>query len=129
MIEHTLDSSSGILHLRPKAALEKMDFEQLAQVVDPYITGKGDLAGLIIETPGFPGWSSFGAMAAHLRFVRDHHRHIKKIALVTDSALGNVAEHLVSHFVSAEIKQFPASSLDAARRWILDQPGLAQAAM
>src|SRR5438045_1005994 len=100
MIEHTLDTASGILHLRPKAALGKADFEQLTQTVDPYITGKGDLAGLIIETPGFPGWSSFGALAAHLRFVRDHHRHVKKIALVTDSALGNVAEHLVAHFVS-----------------------------
>jgi|GEM_PF-2264695 len=36
------------------------------------------------------------------------------------SALGNVAEHLVSHFVYAEIKQFPVTSLDAARQWILD---------
>lgn len=122
MIEHTLDTANAILHLRPKSALEQADFEQLARAVDPYIAGTGDLAGLIIEAPHFPGWSSFGAMAAHLRFVRDHHRHIKKIALVTDSALGNIAEHLVSHFVSAEIKQFPASGLDAARQWIMGRP-------
>ena len=54
-----------------------------------------------------------------MRFVRDHHKHIKKIAVVTDSALGNLAENLVSHFVSAEIKQFPASAHDSARKWIL----------
>src|SRR5436190_19463260 len=111
MIEHTLDTASGILHLRPKAALEKADFEQLAQTVDPYITGKGNLAGLIIETPGFPGWSSFGALIEHMRFVKNHHRQVKKIALVTDSALGSIAEHLVTHFVAAEIKQFPASAV------------------
>ena len=120
MIEHTLDTTNAILHIQPKSSLEQADFEQLAKTVDPYIAGTGDLAGLIVETPGFPGWSSFGAMAAHLRFVKDHHKRIRKIALVTDSALGNIAEHLVAHFVSAEIKQFPASAVDAARQWILN---------
>ena len=120
MIQHTLDATHAILHIQPKSSLEKEDFEKLAAAVDPFIDQSGDLAGLIVETPGFPGWSSFGALVAHLRFVRDHHKHIKKIALVTDSALGNIAENLVAHFVSAEIKQFPASALDSAREWILE---------
>ncbi len=122
MIDYNLDSSTGILHLQPRSALEQADFERLAKEVDPFIAEKGDLAGLIVETPEFPGWSSFGAFAAHLRFVKDHHRHVRKIALVTDSPLGDVAEHLVSHFVSAEIRQFPASDLESARNWILNRP-------
>ena len=68
MIEHTLDATNAILHIRPKSSLEQADFEQLAKAVDPFIAGTGDLAGLIIETPAFPGWSSFGAFAAHMRF-------------------------------------------------------------
>jgi hypothetical protein len=122
MIEHHLDTTNAILHLQPKSSLEQSDFEQLAKAVDPFIAGTGDLAGLIIETPAFPGWSSFGAFAAHMRFVKDHHRHIKKIALVTDSALGNIAEHLASHFVSAEIKQFPVTAVESAKQWILQKP-------
>jgi hypothetical protein len=35
----------------------------------------------------FPGWESLGAMVAHLKFVRDHHRNIGRIAAVTDSEL------------------------------------------
>jgi hypothetical protein len=46
----------------------------------------------LVEAAAFPGWDSFGAMAAHFRFVRDHHKHLKKIAVVTDSAMGNLAE-------------------------------------
>ena len=41
-----------------------------------------------------------------------------KVALVTDSALGDVAERLASHFVAAEIKHFPAGQAEAAKRWI-----------
>ena len=119
MIEHSLDTANSILYLRPKSALEQGDFVKLAKTVDPYILETGDLAGLIIETPTFPGWESLGAMAAHFRFVRDHHKHIKKIGLVTDSAMGNVAEHLASHFVSAEIRHFHAGELEAAKQWVM----------
>jgi SpoIIAA-like len=119
MIEHHLDAEHSVLHVRPKASLEKSDFAQLAKTVDSYIEKTGHLAGLIIDAPAFPGWDSLGAMAAHFRFVRDHHKHIKKVALVTDSALGNVAEALASHFVSAEIRHFPAGQLDAAKKWIM----------
>ena len=54
----------------------------------------------------------------HFRFVRDHHRRIKKVAIVTDADLGNLAEALASHFVSAEIRHFPAGQGEAARQWI-----------
>ena len=119
MIDYDLDKDRAILHVRPRDSLEKADFEKLAAAVDPFIAGSGDLAGLIVEASGFPGWASFGSMVAHMRFVRDHHRHIKRIAAVTDSAMGDLAEHLVSHFVSAEIRQFPSTDLEAARQWIL----------
>lgn len=119
MIEHTLDTEHSILYLRPKSALGQDDFAQLAKTVDPYIEKTGHLAGLIIEAPKFPGWESLGAMAAHIRFVRDHHKRIRKIGLVTDSALGNVAERLASHFVSAEIRHFSAGELEAAKQWIM----------
>lgn len=119
MIEHTLDTNHSILYVRPRAALEKSDFEQLANTADPFISETGDLAGLVIDAPDFPGWENLGAIVAHFRFIRDHQKHIRKIALVTDSAVGNVAEHLASHFVSAEIQQFPAGQAEAATQWIL----------
>lgn len=122
MIEHTLDSVNAILYVRPKAALEQEDFVKLAETVDPYIEETGDLSGLIIDAPSFPGWESLGAITAHFRFAHDHQKHIRKIALVTDSAIGNVAEKLASHFVSAEIRHFPAGKLEIAENWVLSRP-------
>jgi hypothetical protein len=120
MIEYSMDTANAILHIRPKSSLEKADFEKLAKEIDPFISGTRDLAGIIVEAAAFPGWSSFGAFLAHMRFVKDHHKHIRRIALVTDSGIGDIAEHLVAHFVSAEIKQFPSSEFAAAREWILN---------
>lgn len=119
MIEHKLDSENSILYLWPKSALEQGDFVQLAKIVDPYIEATGGLVGLIIETNSFPGWEDFTALAAHFRFVKNHHRHIKMVALVTDSAIGNIAEHLATHFVSAQIKHFNSSESEAARHWVM----------
>jgi hypothetical protein len=119
MLDHNLDAASSILYLRPAGALTKEDFAQLAKVVDPHIDKTGDLAGLILDAAKFPGWDSLGALAAHLRFVREHHKRVKKIAIVTDSAIGGVGEKLASHFVAAEIKHFPAGQLEAAKRWVM----------
>jgi hypothetical protein len=120
MIDYSLDAAQSILLVRPKAALAADDFAALAAAADPHIEATGGLAGLIIETPAFPGWDSLGAFVAHLRFVRDHHRRIKRVALVTDSALGDAAERLASHLVSAEIRHFPSGEIEAAKQWILN---------
>ena len=92
---------------------------KIAKAVDPHIEATGGLAGLILQAPPFPD-GEFWAMVNHLRFVRDHHKRVKRIGVVTDSHLGDVGEHLTSHFVSAEIKHFPAGQIEAARQWIMN---------
>lgn len=119
MIDYELDTDHSILRVRPESSLDKSDFAELAKVVDPQIEAGGDLAGLIIDAPHFPGWDSFGSLVSHIRFVRDHQKHVKKVAVVTDSHLGDVAEHLASHFITAEIRHFPADQLAQARQWII----------
>jgi len=117
MIEFSLDPESAVLTIHPRSSLEKNDFVELGQAVDAEIEKHGDLAGLVIEAAHFPGWDSFGAMVTHLRFIREHHRHVKRIAVVTDSPMGDAAEHITSHFVDARIRHFAAGDLEAAREW------------
>lgn len=118
MIEYDLDTAHSTILVRPKSALDKSDFAELTKSVDHQIEATGDLAGLIIDAPKFPGWDSFGTMVTHFRFVRDHHKRVKKVAIVTNSHIGDVAEHLASHFVSAEVRRFPGEQLEQARQWI-----------
>jgi hypothetical protein len=118
MLDFSVDAERSIVHLRPKAALAKEDFAVLAKAVDPHIEAKGGLAGIIVEIAQFPGWESLGAMAAHFKFVREHHRKVRKIAIVTDAKIGEIAPKLASHFVAAEIRHFPAGQVREAEKWI-----------
>ncbi len=118
MLRHELMPERGIVILHPEGALRAEDFTALAAAVDPYIERHGDLKGLMIEAPAFPGWDSFAALVSHLRFVRDHHQRIRRIAVVTDSPLLSAAPRIASHFVNAEVRAFEADGREAALAWI-----------
>jgi len=118
MIRHELLRERGILIVKPEGALRADDFIALAGAVDPYIEQHGELKGLMIDAPSFPGWENFAALLSHLRFVRDHHRRIRRIAVVSDSTLLAVGPKFASHFVSAEVRTFGAAERAAALAWI-----------
>ncbi|PLX44981.1 MAG: hypothetical protein C0609_04265 [Deltaproteobacteria bacterium] len=117
MLDVRLDEMNEVLHLTPDAPLSEADFDNAVKVVDPFIEKHGALRGVVIEAERFPGWDSFGGLVAHLRFVRDHHEKVKRVAIVTDSAFGTFAEKVGSHFVSAEVRHFDSGELKKAEEW------------
>ena len=122
MLQHELLRERGILILKPEGALRAEDFTALAAAVDPYIEQRGELAGLMIDAPAFPGWENFAALLSHLRFVRDHHRRIRRIAVVSDSTLLAVGPRIASHFVNADVRPFGTAERADALAWIEGGP-------
>lgn len=120
MINVKLDENNAILYLHPDGPLCEEDFANAAAKADPFIEKSGLLKGVVIEAATFPGWDSFGALVAHLRFVRDHHKKIARVAIVTDSSLGNLAEVFISHFLTAEIRHFSANEIETAQSWVME---------
>ena len=118
MLSHELLEDEGILVVEPKGALEAADFEAMATAVDPYIENQGGLRGLLIQSEAFPGWRDFGGLVGHFRFERNHHQHIKKVAVVTDSAFASIAPTVATHFVSADVRHFDFADRDAAMSWL-----------
>jgi hypothetical protein len=118
MVKHDLDQTDGILTVAPEGPLAAEDFAELMAEVDPYIECTGGLRGLLIETEAFPGWDGFGGLLAHLRFVRDHHRLIRRVAVVSDSAVLSRLPQLASHFVAADVRHFPRAERARAFEWL-----------
>ena len=118
MLNHELLREEGILILRPQGPLQASDFASLASLVDPYIQEQGGLRGIMVDAQSFPGWDSFAALVSHLKFIRDHHRFIGKIAAVSDSPMLSVAPQLAKHFVKADIRHFNANERVTALSWL-----------
>lgn len=118
MITHELLRTDGILVIRPSAPLEAADFQNLAQEIDPYIEANGKLHGILLDAEAFPGWKNFAALVAHLKFVKDHHRDVARIAAVSDSGFLTVAPKIASHFVQADVRHFPRAQRQEALDWL-----------
>ena len=118
MIQIELDKSAGVVTVRPSAPLNEQDFGLLAAEVDPHIEREGKLNGLIIHVESFPGWEDFAGLLSHLKFVRDHHEKIDKVAVVSDGKVVSIMPKIVDHFINAKVKYFPNESLDEAVSWV-----------
>lgn len=118
MLHAELLQDQGILVLAPTGPLAAADFAAAAALADPYIERRGSLRGLLIHVKAFPGWEDFAGLAAHLKFVRGHQAHIRRIALASDSALATIGPALAQHFIRAEIRAFDYGERDAALAWL-----------
>ena len=118
MVDYELLPAEGILILRPHGALEAADFEKIAREVDPYIETHGKLHGILLEAASFPGWKDFAALIAHLKFVKNHHQHVEKIAAVSDSSFLSIAPKIANHFVQADVRHFPQTQRVEAFAWL-----------
>ena len=118
MIEFELLRDKGILVVHPRDKLEASDFRRLAAEVDPWLDQNGALNGLMVEAASFPGWSDFEALLGHFRFVRDHHRRIRRVAAVSDSSFLRIMPRVAEHFAQPEIRVFNSSQRQAALSWL-----------
>jgi len=116
-VSHRIIPESGVIVAEVKQPLRAQDFDALAFTADAWIEAHGSLQGLVIHAREFPGWENLGGFLRHVRFVRDHHREVKRIAFAADSKLASVAPVLAEIFTAAEVKSFAYDELDIAIAW------------
>ena len=120
MLEHELRANDGILILRPHGSLQATDFTSLTGVVDGYLQRGGRLRSVLISGKSFPGWENLDALIAHLKFVKNHHSRIDKVAIVASGVVARVLPNIASHFVNAQLQHFDGD--DAAWSWLTRTP-------
>lgn len=118
MIKHEFLEKDGILIIEPVESLHSSDFDMISGIVDPYITVNGKLNGLVIHAESFPGWQDFASLLAHIKFVKEHHALIAKVAAVADEGVVAILPAIADRFVKADVKHFGYDDLDSAIAWI-----------
>ncbi len=118
MINITFDKESPIVTFEPEGELKESDFEILPKILDPFIKIHKRLDGFVVLAETFPPYEEFAACLGYLKFVKNQHKKVKRIALVTDSPIGEWKERLAEHFIAAEIRRFPYDAYEEAKRWV-----------
>ena len=126
MIAISEDIANNALIAEPDGRLTKEDFENLSGRFNDYVNAHDKIPNLVVHARTFPGWSDFSALIEHLQFIHMHEKLVSKIALVSDSRVLDIAPQIARHFLSAEIRQFPADDLDKALAWSAEPASEAQ---
>ncbi|MFJ9863851.1 STAS/SEC14 domain-containing protein [Streptomyces sp. NPDC101165] len=126
-VSHRLLPELNVLMVEVEQPLRTQDFDTLAQTADSWLETHDTLAGVVVHARDFPGWENIGSLLRHIRFVRDHHRRVRKIALAVDSKVAELAPHFANHFVQAEVRRFGYDELDDAVSWVSNPPDRASA--
>lgn len=116
-VSFRLLTDSGVMVVEVTEALRAHDFDAMALTADTWIEAHGMLHGIVIHCREFPGWENLHSVLRHVRFVRDHHRKVERVALAVDSKLASLAPHIAEHFIQAEVKSFGFAELEAAVAW------------
>src|SRR6476469_9785945 len=101
-VSHYLMSESGVLVVEVTAPLRAQAFEALAATADAWLETHDALPGVVIHARQFPGWENAASMLRHFRFVRDHHRAVRRVALAADGKRADLSAGLAEQFVHAE---------------------------
>ena len=117
MMNITDDVDHNALIAEPSGKLTQADFVELTERFNDIVNQTDRIPNLVIHTREFPGWADFSALIEHLQFIRSHQKLVDKVALVSDSRVLDVAPKVARHFMTANIRHFPAGDLAGALEW------------
>jgi hypothetical protein len=116
----------NVFIVTPEGSISADQIDDLATRVNTYINETDRVPNLVLHTKSVPHWSNFNALKTHLRFIKNHHRVVAKVAIVSDVKLLWLAKSLVDHFVGAKVRRFDEEAIDDAIAWAQtedDHPG------
>lgn len=117
MLKTEIDEKNNLCIVTPEGTVSEADFEGLGDTVNDYINRNDKAPGIVLDAAGLPHWKNAAALFAHLKLVRDHHKLISKVALVSDSTTLSIMPVLVDLFLDAKVRHFPQANLEKAKTW------------
>jgi hypothetical protein len=113
LLDRSILENDGIVVLWPDTTPTDEDIDDARAQVDLYLENNASIHGVLIA-----GWEGFAGLIDHVRFVRDYHTKIERVALVTDTYFPPGADALAKHFLEATIKHFSYADYDKALKWL-----------
>ena len=108
MIETMDRSTQTVLGVKVSGTVTKDDYEVLTPAVEAAIDANGSVS-LLLDLTGFH-WEKVSAWASDLRFAKQYHDKISKMAIVGDKKWERHLASLCSPYYAKEAKFFESDS-------------------
>ncbi|WP_156255987.1 SpoIIAA family protein [Sandarakinorhabdus oryzae] len=115
MLSMTCDDEAGFMEVVVDGAITRTDYEAVVTAVDQLLTrhSKLDFVEVVRRLGPMPPEVWWRDLVFHL-----HHRDfLRRAAIVSDSGWVGPLIRLLAPLYPAELRYFPESALDDARRW------------
>jgi hypothetical protein len=122
--EFTRSNKVLIVNLTGKLTVD--DLSEIAKIMDDHINQDDEIPNLVIHLAKMPHWDGFRALKMHFKLVKNHHRLIKKVAVVGDSLALTIMPNIMDHFIDAKVRHFSEPHMEDAKNWAKaadDHPG------
>jgi len=112
----TENISGNALKIIAPRKLYAEDFQQMAPEVDSFIRQHGKIR-LLIDVSSFHGWNNVAALLKHIRFIKERHKKVERIAVVGARSWQHWVIGVVRMIVHPEVRAYAQQS--EALRWIV----------
>lgn len=116
------NAARGIVEVEVHGSFRTRDFGHVASG-DGLLPYHGRLRGALISLHGGDwqdsesSWDALDTLLSHLGFVRVHHEHLTRIALLAPGDWQWLVDRLGKHFAHAEFRSFRPEAAEGARAW------------
>lgn len=112
-----LSQEGDVINAKLIGSIEASAYESIEKEVDALFS-RIEGVRLMLDLRDFDGWAALGALHNHLSLIRDHHRFLRRVAVVGDKAWQKLAEKVASRFIAADTRFFDAVDVALAEVWI-----------
>jgi hypothetical protein len=114
----TVQFDDDVLRVQPDGPITRENVAKLKRTAADYLASHPKIAGVMVETRAFPGFTSAGAFVDYVRFIAQHRARVRRVALVTNSVLAPVAKFMANRIMGVEMQHFPFAQGMAALAWL-----------
>lgn len=117
MIELSSENRGDVIRAQVVGEVAAADWDAAAPILDRAIQQHGRIK-LLLDAREFDGWQNLAAAMGHIDFVKAHHQHVDRVAVITARQWQHWLVALAKHFVSAQLKAFEPQHIEAAQNWL-----------
>jgi hypothetical protein len=122
-LSYSILPARRVLLIELQDALHAEDFDALSRELNVAMESSDNpLHGIVVHARERPHWENLGALFRHVRFVREHHKKVRRVAIAGDGKLAALLPPMIGLLLHPEVRSFPFDAVDRAVEWASQEP-------